>query len=196
MDGPQGARMASPTTEREGLVVAPHPCPTALVVKRRPGGGTTSSSSAARADEPRTPFGLGERRLGEPEPAELEPVASALGLAIGAMGRATGPGSGTDKRLLAGGAMTPEDDAPIGVFGGGPIGAAGASPRAKPGSNAGPVPKFLGNGDGPSGGGGTCCIEGEGPKPNGAGVKGTREGIAAGRIPGPGPYIGGTGGGI
>ena len=69
---------------------------------RRAGVDTTSSSSAASADEPRVPFGLGERRLGEPEP---DLVSAAAGRAIGARtGRATGPGSAADMRRLAPGA--------------------------------------------------------------------------------------------
>jgi hypothetical protein len=43
------------------------------------------------------PLGLGERRLGEPEP---DPGASPVGRAMGAIGRATGPGSPRDARLL------------------------------------------------------------------------------------------------
>jgi len=57
----------------------------------------TSSSSGDNADEPSMPFGLGERRLGEPEP---EPGVSLVGRAMGAMGLATGPGSPTEARLF------------------------------------------------------------------------------------------------
>jgi len=57
----------------------------------------TSSSSGDNAEEPSLPLGLGERRLGEPEP---DPGASLVGRAIGAIGLATGPGSPMDDRLL------------------------------------------------------------------------------------------------
>lgn len=62
----------------------------------------TSSSSAARADEPKTPFGLGDRRLGEVLPdaepewimVELDEEDSPRGRAIGAiMGLPIGPRS-------------------------------------------------------------------------------------------------------
>ena len=58
---------------------------------------TTSSSSAANADDPRTPFGLGDRRLGDPDPELVVPspdVAAfpVMGRAMGARGRVIGPG--------------------------------------------------------------------------------------------------------
>lgn len=55
---------------------------------------TTSSSSAAKAEDPRIPFGLGERREGDPDP-ELAPSPDPLvvvGRAMGAIGRVIGPG--------------------------------------------------------------------------------------------------------
>jgi hypothetical protein len=66
----------------------------------------TSSSSGDSAEEPSMPLGLGERRLGEPEP---DPGASPVGRAMGAMGRATGPGSPMDARLLGGGVTAVEE---------------------------------------------------------------------------------------
>jgi len=190
--GPQGVR-TSPTALRGPGLAGPQPCPTvpADPARRFVGAGTTSSSSAARAEDPRMPFGLGERRLGDPDP---DPGVSPVGLAIGARGLATGPGSGTDARLLGpadiGGGMTK-----FGVLGGGPIGvAAGGIPRPglKVGSKGGPEPKFRGSADGArAGGGGPCCMEGPGPKPYGVGVKGTLGEIeGGGNIPGPCAYIG------
>jgi len=187
---PHGARMLSPTAVR-GLAGPPQPCPTAPGATRRPGGGTTSSSSAARAEEPSTPLGLGERRFGEPEP---DPGASPLGLAMGAIGLATGPGSGMDARLL-GPDGSIEGVEVTGVLGGGPIGVAGDSPRLYPGSNGGPAPKFRGRAEGASVGGGPCCIEGPGPKPYGDAVKGALgDMVDGGSIPGPCVYNGFGGG--
>jgi hypothetical protein len=55
--------------------------------------GTTSSSSAANAEEPRTLFGLGDQRLGDPDPELVVPsVVVVPGRAIGAIGRVMGPG--------------------------------------------------------------------------------------------------------
>lgn len=97
--GPHGDRMSG--TELRGLAVAgPQPCPTVPgATERRPTGApTTSSSSGIKADEPRTPFGLGERREGDVEP---EPEASpVLGRAIGAIGLVIGPGSAAGVRAL------------------------------------------------------------------------------------------------
>lgn len=62
---------------------------------------TTSSSSAASAEDPRMPFGLGDRRLGDPDPELLaSPLPAtgpppATGRAIGAIGRVIGPGPET-----------------------------------------------------------------------------------------------------
>lgn len=55
----------------------------------------TSSSSGASADDPKTPFGLGDRWLGEPDPELVVPsvVVVVLGRAIGAIGRVIGPGA-------------------------------------------------------------------------------------------------------
>jgi len=111
------------------------------------------------------------------------------------MGLATGPGSGMDARLLGPGGSIGEVEA-TGVLGGGPIGAAGDSPRPYPGSNGGPAPKFRGNAEGASVGGGPCCIDGPGLKPYGDGGKGTLgDMVEGGNIPGPCAYIGfGAGG--
>lgn len=71
------------------------PVPIGVVVgSRRPAAfGTTSSSSAASADDPRTPFGLGDRWLGDPDPELVVPsVVVVPGRAIGAIGRVMGPG--------------------------------------------------------------------------------------------------------
>ena len=81
---PHGTRMSGPLLR--GLAVAgPHPTAPGAT-DRRPGALTISSLSSASADEPSTPFGLGERRLGDVDP---DPDASPAGRAIGASG-ATG----------------------------------------------------------------------------------------------------------
>lgn len=68
------------------------PAPIGLA-RRCPVEVTTSSSSAANAEEPRVPLGLGERRLGEPDPElAFSPELDAIGRAIGARGRVMGPG--------------------------------------------------------------------------------------------------------
>lgn len=122
--GPQGAPpvplsgICSPMPSAVLGLAGPHPCPTAPTPKPSPipipigavalrvvVGATTSSSSAANADDPKSmPFGLGLRRMGEPElelvvPGALlvieEPEAPSPvpGRAIGAMiGRVMGPG--------------------------------------------------------------------------------------------------------
>lgn len=80
-----------------------HACPTGAGATRRVGAETTSSSSAASADEPSTPFGLGERRVGEVEPEpDPEAGASPAGRAIGAIGRVIGPGSAAIEARLPG----------------------------------------------------------------------------------------------
>lgn len=89
---PQGDRKS--VIELRALAV-PHPWPTGAAERRPAGADMTSSSSGESADEPRTPFGLGDRRLGEVEP---EPVAS-TGRAIGAIGLVIGPGSALLRRL-------------------------------------------------------------------------------------------------
>jgi len=132
-----------------------------------PVAGTTSSSSAARADEPKIPFGLGERRLGDPE-LVLAPspgVLLTVGRAMGAIGRVMGPGpdmsvwTGIDGRRPCPGASMDGPGADVeasGIFGfGGPIGVGGVAegplllllpigtpipigiPRLKLGSNTG-----------------------------------------------------------
>lgn len=127
--GPQGARLSPGAVL--GLVLA-HPWPTAVAMGRRVGAVTTSSSSAARAEDPSTPLGLGDRRFGDPDP-DPDPEGSPAGLAMGAIGRATGPGSGRDTRLAgAGGNIVEGDDpgvCPITLDDGGPIGAPGDIPR-------------------------------------------------------------------
>ena len=92
--GPHGDRKS--VIELRALAV-PHPCPgPGGAAERRPAGAfTTSSSSGDSADDPSTPFGLGDRRLGDADP---EPDAS-TGRAIGAIGRETGPGSALLSRL-------------------------------------------------------------------------------------------------
>jgi hypothetical protein len=105
---PQGARRPGAESALRGEL-NPHPGSDPCGTDRRPEAGseTNSSSSAARADEPRTPFGLGERRTGEPcadADADVEspdvPGGRAIG-AIGAMsvmgvGRPIGPTSLTE----------------------------------------------------------------------------------------------------
>lgn len=163
----------------------PQPWPTAAGLVRRVGGAMTSSSSGDNAEDPRTPLGLGERRLGEPEP---DPDVSPAGRAIGAMGRATGPGSPTDARLLEPGGSIGggEFNEFGGIFEGGPIGAeAGGIPR-KLGSNCGPAPKFRGTAEGARGGG-PCGMEGPGPNipKGGPGPNGTLGDIpCGGNMPG------------
>lgn len=70
----------------------------------------TSSSSGDNAEEPSMPFGLGERRLGEPEP---ELGVSPAGRAIGAIGRATGPGSPIEARLPGPGGTIEDGEATV-----------------------------------------------------------------------------------
>lgn len=166
-----------------------------LIAPRRPAGAaTTSSSSAANADEPRTPLGLGVRWVGEPEPElGVSPALAfeAEGRAMGAMGRATGPGSELSigmepRRVGASIAGVEEDEASgcMGVFvlGGGPIGVTGVCgipARVKAGSKGRPLLKFRGIADGarPLPGGGWRML-GPGPptpKPKGEGAnEGTR----------------------
>jgi hypothetical protein len=99
--------------------------------------GTTSSSSAARADDPRTPFGLGDRRLGDPDP-ELVPsvVVVVLGRAIGAIGRVMGPGPPTDMAARDARRPEPNMDGPGVARGvlpfGGPMGVGGLLDEASP----------------------------------------------------------------
>lgn len=155
----QGARMPSGAALCGLDPGAPQPTAPGAT-DRRPGASTISSSSAASAAEPSTPFGLGERRLGDVDP---EPVGSTAGRAIGAMGagRPIGPSSAMDGlrpggpgancggeangfcAALLGGAMGATEDGPI--------------LRANAESNGGPAPKALGTADGPKGvvGGGT-----------------------------------------
>ena len=177
---------------------------------RRLGACTTSSSSAASADEPNTPFGLVERRLGdvEPEPeASPEPGGRAMG-AIGATGRVIGPGSAGGRRLVLGARWVGEPirfpgrvggamgaGGPIGGGGaiadGGAIGAGGGTFLTNGASYGTPWPNVRGKADGPSGGG-TCCMEGPGPMPKGPGVNGTLGDITDGDMtPGGGGNIGG-----
>lgn len=120
---PHGARL-SPMADRLG---APHPCPTADAGFPRRGGAITSSSSGDNAEEPSMPLGLGVRRLGESEP---DPGVSPAGRAIGAIGRATGPGSPIEARLLGPGGIMGggELSGPGGILDGGPIGDAGGKP--------------------------------------------------------------------
>ena len=136
---------------------------------------TTSSSSAARAEDPRTRLGLGERRLGDPEP---ELAASpfpppAVGRAIGAIGRVIGPGP---EASLDADACRPWPGASPGeavpcvadfaTFVGGPIGTGGRAPKGTPtpigiprlkvGSKDTPLKPRAGTGLN----GGGCCILG------------------------------------
>ena len=98
--GAPGGPHGEDTDPRGHVVVVPQLVPGATT--RRPeGAAMTSSSSASSAAEPRTPFGLGDLRLGDVEP---EPDASPVGRAMGAMGRVIGPGSGTATRVLGPGA--------------------------------------------------------------------------------------------
>lgn len=121
------------------------------------------------------PFGLGERRLGEPDP-DVSPV---IGLAMGAggaigargaigaggaisgaigtieTGRATGPWSARDVRLEGPGAnMVGEARGFCEAFEGGPMGVVGARGRPKPGSKGAGEPKLRGRADGAREGGG------------------------------------------
>lgn len=123
---PHGA--AVPMAERCGLGL-PHPWPTGAGLPVRRGGAMTSSSSADSAEEPNLPFGLGERRFGEPEPDPDAVDASPAGRAMGARGRATGPGSPRDARfeglwfIICVGELRDADRAP-GALDGGPMGCA------------------------------------------------------------------------
>ena len=160
---------------------------------------TTSSSSAARAEDPRMRLGLGERRLGDPEPelaASPFPL-PAIGRAIGAIGRVIGPGP--EASLLDADAWRPWPGARPGeavpcvadfaAFVGGPIGR-GASPpkgtptpigipRLKVGSKEPPLKPRAGTGLK----GGGCCILGP-PYPYAIGGKlPTRGDIGDGAIP-------------
>ena len=145
---PHGARL-SPMADRLG---APHPWPKAAGFPRR-GGAMTSSSSGDNAEEPSIPLGLGVRRLGESEP---DPGVSPAGRAIGAIGRATGPGSPMEARLPGPGGIMGggELSGPGGILDGGPIGedAGGKLPR-KAGSNGGPAPKLRETAEGANGAG-------------------------------------------
>lgn len=197
-DAAQGARMPGGAALVFGLDPGA-PQPTAPgATDRRPGANTISSSSAASAEEPSTPFGLGERRLGDVEP---EPVGSPAGRAMGAMGagRPIGPGSAIDG-LRPGGAGAScggEASGFCAALLGGAIGATEEGPtgRENAGSNGGPAPNVLGTADGARGvgGGGIWPIVGPGVKPpNGpGGTKGTRGDIVGGgeRRPG-GEYSG------
>jgi len=122
---PHGAAPV-PTAERCGLGL-PHPWPTGAGMPVRRGGAITSSSSAESAEEPNLPLGLGERRLGDPEPEPDAVEDSPAGRAMGAMGRATGPGSPMDARfvglgfIICVGEFKEVPGAP-GVFEGGPMG--------------------------------------------------------------------------
>lgn len=114
---------------------------------------TTSSSSAANAEDPRTRFGLGERRLGDPEP---ELAASpfpppAVGLAIGAIGRVIGPGPEASLldpdawRPWPGASIGPEAVGVIGFadFAGGPIGEGVEDGRPLPLPKGTPTPIVM-----------------------------------------------------
>jgi hypothetical protein len=87
---------------------------------------TTSSSSAASAEDPRTRFGLGERRLGDPElelPSPFPPVGPpAVGRAIGAMGLVIGPGPEASLSIEGPAAEAAPGAAGFAAFAGGPIG--------------------------------------------------------------------------
>ena len=147
---PHGARL-SPIADR---LEAPHPCPTTDAEFPRRGGAMTSSSSGDNAEEPSMPLGLGVRRLGESEP---DPVVSPVGRAIGAIGRATGPGSPMEARLAGPGGIMGggELSGPGGILDGGPIGVdADGMPPRKVESNGGPAPKLRGTAEGAKGGGG------------------------------------------
>lgn len=160
---PHGA-LFSPIADR-GLGL-PQPWPTTDGLMRRDGGAMTSSSSGDRAEEPRNPLGLGDRRLGEPEP---DPGPSPAGRAMGAIGRATGPGSPMDARLLApGGSIGGGELRELcGALEGGPMGTGAVGIPRKPESYGGPTPKFLGTAEGARGRG-PGGMEGPGPKtPNG-----------------------------
>lgn len=134
------------------------PQPTAPgATARRTGAVTISSSSAASADEPKTPFGLGDRRLGDVEP---EPPVSAAGRAIGAIGvdgigRPIGPRSTIEGRRPGGPGASCVGDVSgfCAALLGGAIGASGARLRLKPGSKGGPALKSLGIVEGASEGG-------------------------------------------
>lgn len=132
----------------------------------RRGGAMTSSSSADSAEDPSLPLGLGDRRLGEPEPDPEVVDVSPAGRAMGAMGRATGPGSPMDRRfdglacIICVGELRDVPGAP-GALDGGPIGWEGAGIARKAGSKGGPMPKLRGTAEGANGGGGGC-IEGPG----------------------------------
>jgi len=97
VDVAQGARMPGGAALVCGLDPGA-PQPTAPgATDRRPGASTISSSSAASADEPSTPFGLGERRLGDVEPEPGSPAGRAIGaMGVRGVGRPIGPGSAID----------------------------------------------------------------------------------------------------
>jgi hypothetical protein len=109
--GPVGrGELANPGGAPQGVLLSPtallglagaHPEPRApipicAVPPLRPiDANTTSSPSSTNADDPRTPFGLGDLLTGDPEPELPSPpplVHVVVGRAMGAMGRATGPG--------------------------------------------------------------------------------------------------------
>jgi len=107
---PQGARRPGAESALRGEL-NPHPGRAPCGTDRRPdtGSETNSSSSAASADEPRIPFGLGERRTGEPctdADADAESPDVPAGRAMGAIeamsvigaGRPIGPTSLTEER--------------------------------------------------------------------------------------------------
>ena len=173
---------------------------------------TTSSSSAASADEPSTPLGLSFRRIGDalPEfeeewPPVPDPEASpfAVGRAMGAMGpmgpigptgRPIGPGSAAEDMRRGGwmvpaadpGAMTGEVMEAVSppIFGG-PIGAAGPSPRGNPVSNGGPEgnPRVMGEGPRAWGICGTNDPKGERPCAGGKVARGDIVGCCIGPAP-------------
>lgn len=111
----------------------------------------TSSSSAASADEPRNPFGLGERRLGDVDPDPESPA----GRAMGATGRVIGPGSFTEARRAPVIACVGEgrEFECCKALEGGAIGAGGARLRPNAGSKGGFAPNVRGRAEGASGGG-------------------------------------------
>lgn len=153
----------------------PIPAPMGIGAVLRPRGAfTTSSSLSTSADEPRIPWGLGER-TGEPELELPSPllfeVPEMLGRAMGAMmGRPIGPGSPDmrEARRPCPGARESmdgaegEDDRGMEdfTFWGGPMGAT-EIPRLNGLSNGGPLPaeKLRGSAEGASTGwpGCWCC---------------------------------------
>ena len=121
---------------------------------------TTSSSSAASAEDPRTPFGLGDRRLGDPDPELVvpSPVAAlpVMGRPMGARGRVIGPGpeptTGEDveaesglriadeRRLEPGASIEGAEDVNVNGLGfGGPIGVSPPEPPRVSGTPIGGI---------------------------------------------------------